>query len=414
MVCDVKLSGVAFTRTLEHGAPFYIVNYDESNDTESITSGYSTEHKCLVLRKDVDINTLPSEALFALVKAIKEVEELLNYDALDIEFALDSNNTVYLLQARPIAALNLKEKQKQISTKHVLELQSNAASKWKRLQAPAPQIKGQQALFGIMPDWNPAEIIGTNPGKLATSLYQHLILNDVWATQRAEYGYKDVRPQPLLHIFAGKPYIDIRASFNSFIPQCLSEDLTEKLINFYLDWLKQHPHLHDKVEFDVVPTCYGPQFSKWEARLSKQAGLTQEEVKALKNGLFEITQNALNRTQQDLDVLHELEVRYQAVINDANLANKDKIFLLLENCKTYGTLPFSHLARSGFVAVTFLKEAVEKNWLSNAAQEGFMEAVETVSHELSVDAWLTAQGEKTWDNFVQTYGHLRPGTYDIT
>ena len=72
-----------------------------------------------------------------------------------------------------------------------------------------------------MPDWNPAEIIGTNPGQLAVSLYQHLILNDVWATQRAEFGYKDVRPQPLLRMFAGKPYIDIRASFNSFIPKGL-------------------------------------------------------------------------------------------------------------------------------------------------------------------------------------------------
>lgn len=412
MVKDVMLSGVAFTRTLEQGAPFYVVNYDESNDTESITSGYSTGHKCLVLRKDAQTDALPSEALKALVAAIKEVEALLNYDALDIEFALDSNNTVYLLQARPIAALN--NKANQISTKHVLELQRNAAKKWQRLQTPAPQVKGAQGLFGIMPDWNPAEIIGTNPGQLAISLYQHLILNEVWATQRAEYGYKDVRPQPLLHVFAGKPYIDIRASFNSFTPKNLSAELTEKLINFYLEWLEKHPHLHDKVEFDVVPTCFGPKFSKWEERLSKQAGLNQAELNELKAGLFEITQNALSRTQQDLDVLNELETRYQAVINNQALDNKEKIFLLLENCKTYGTLPFSHLARSGFVAATFLKEAVQQGWLSDTAQEGFMETVETVSHELSVDAWLTAQGQKTWDEFVQTYGHLRPGTYDIT
>lgn len=412
MVNNVKLSGVAFTRTLEQGAPFYIINYDESSDTESITSGYSTAHKCLVLRKDAQLTSLSNKALQALVIAIKEVEDLLNYDALDIEFALDNNNVVYLLQARPIAALN--QKANHINAKHVLELQSNAEKKWQRLQTPAPQIKGNQGLFGIMPDWNPAEIIGTNPGQLAISLYQHLILNDVWARQRSEYGYKDVRPQPLLHIFAGKPYIDIRASFNSFIPKNLSGDLTEKLINFYLNWLKLHPHLHDKVEFDVLPTCFGPLFSKWEERLTKHADLNQQELNILKAGLFDITQHALSRTQQDLDVLDELEIRYQQVIENKSLANKEKIFLLLENCKTYGTLPFSHLARSGFIAVTFLKEAVEQGWLSSAAQEGFMETVETVSHELSVDAWLTAKGDKTWDKFVQTYGHLRPGTYDIT
>lgn len=412
MVSDVKLSGVAFTRTLEQGAPFYSVNYDESTDTESITSGYSTSHKCLVLRKDAPLSALSNNSLRTLVTAIKEVESLLNYDALDIEFAQDNNNQVYLLQARPIAALNSQAGT--INSTHVLELQSNAALKWQRLQTPAPQVQGDNALFGVMPDWNPAEIIGTNPGQLAISLYQHLILNEIWATQRAEYGYKDVRPQPLLQVFAGKPYIDIRASFNSFTPKSLSPELTKKLINFYLGWLIQYPHLHDKVEFDVVPTCYGPHFSKWEERLTKHADLTQDELSELKAGLFGITQNALSRTQQDLDVLNELEVRYQAVIENTSISNKDKIFLLLENCKTYGTLPFSHLARSGFVAATFLKEAVLEGWLSTTAQEGFMETVETVSHELSVDAWLTAQGEKTWESFVQTYGHLRPGTYDIT
>src|SRR5690625_2539272 len=412
MVNDVKLSGVAFTRTLEQGAPFYIVNYDESSDTESITSGYSTEHKCLVLRKDALLDSLPNNSLRKLVIAIQEVEELLNYDALDIEFALDKADTVYLLQARPIAAPD--HQINQINTQHVLELQTNAASKWQRLQTPAPQIKGAQGLFGIMPDWNPAEIIGTNPGQLAISLYQHLILDDVWATQRAEYGYKDVRPQPLLHVFAGKPYIDIRASFNSFTPKGLSGALTERLINFYLAWLEQHPHLHDKVEFDVVPTCFGPKFSKWEQRLTEQAGLSQDEIQELKQGLFEITQNALFRTQKDLAVLHECEARHQAVINNSALGKEEKIYLLLENCKTYGTLPFSHLARSGFVAATFLKEGVEQGWLSTTAQEGFMETVETVSHELSLDAWLTAQGKKTWADFVETYGHLRPGTYDIT
>ena len=39
MVPDVALSGVAFTRTLEHGAPWYVVNYESGGNTESITVG---------------------------------------------------------------------------------------------------------------------------------------------------------------------------------------------------------------------------------------------------------------------------------------------------------------------------------------------------------------------------------------
>lgn len=412
MVQDVRLSGVAFTRTLEHGAPFYIVNYDESGDTESITAGFSKQHKSLYLRKDADAADIPVDFLIPLVNAIKEVEQTLNYDALDIEFALDNQGTVYLLQVRPIAAADSLDAE--LASKQVIELQAKACKYWQQLQTPTPQIKGNKALFGVMPDWNPAEIIGTNPGQLAISLYKHLILNDTWAQQRAEYGYKDVRPQPLLRTFAGKPYIDIRASFNSFIPKELPEALTEKLLNFYLSWLEEHPHLHDKVEFDVVPTCFGPKFDKWEARLTEHAACTADEIKELKIGLLSITQKALLRTRNDLEVLTELQSRHQKIIANNDLANSEKIRSLLENCKQYGTLPFAHLARSGFVAVTLLKEGVEAGWLSVDARDGFMETVQTVSHELGEDAWRTAQGKKSWESFVADYGHLRPGTYDVT
>ena len=412
MVKNVRLSGVAFTRTLEHGAPFYIVNYDESGDTESITSGLSKQHKSLYLRKDVDSKSIPAKYLIPLVDAIKEVETILNYDALDIEFALDQQGCVYLLQVRPIAAADSIDVD--LINNKILDLQTNSSKYWESLQVPSPQIKGSKGLFGVMPDWNPAEIIGTNPGQLAVSLYKELILNDIWAQQRAEYGYKDVRPQPLLREFAGKPYIDIRASFNSFIPEELTENLTEKLVNFYLNWLETHPHLHDKIEFDVVPTCVGPTFKKWEQRLSQNGGITFDEISELRRGLLVVTQNALHRTKSDIEILETLELKHKQIANNASFSNSEKIRLLLANCKKYGTLPFAHLARSGFVAVTFLKEGVEAGWLTSQARDDFMESVKTVSQELSEAAWETATGKKDWDCFVSEYGHLRPGTYDIT
>lgn len=416
MVQDVRLSGVAFTRMLEHGSPFYIINYDESGDTQSITSGSSKEYKSLYLRKDAELEDIPVDYLQPLVKAIKEVEQVLNYDALDIEFALDFKGQVYLLQARPIAAVDSLEVH--TPSKHVLELQSKAAEKWQKLQPAAPQIYGDKALFAVMPDCNPAEIIGTNPGKLAVSLYEHLISNEIWATQRAEYGYRDVRPQALLRQFAGKPYIDIRASFNSFIPKELSDELAEKLANFYLTWLEEHPqlhlHLHDKAELDLVPTCFGPMFSKWENRLIEQAQFNSTEISALKQGLLHITQNAVTRTSQDMASLAELQKRHDAVVSNSALATAEKVNILLENCKPYGTLPCSHLAHAGFVAETLLREGVAAGWLTAEARDGFMETVKTVSQELSQDAWATAQGDKSWESFVEDYGHLRLSTYDIS
>ena len=67
---------------------------------------------------------------------------------------------------------------------------------------------------------------------------------------KSRYGYRDIRPHPLLVSFSGLPYVDVRASLNSFIPSNLSEDLAERLVEFYLNRLK-FPQYHDKVEFEI-------------------------------------------------------------------------------------------------------------------------------------------------------------------
>ena len=35
-------------------------------------------------------------------------------------------------------------------------------------------------IFGLMPDWNPVEMIGYQPNALSYSLYETLITNDAW------------------------------------------------------------------------------------------------------------------------------------------------------------------------------------------------------------------------------------------
>jgi len=414
MVQQVAMSGVAFTRTLEKAAPYLVINYEESGSTDGITAGHTNDHKTLYVRRDARLDQIADQRLVTLVQALNEIERLLAYDALDIEFAIDTLDQVHILQVRPIA---VEQTQGEGLTDSVVSLLGEAERNWRHLQKPAPHIYGSRAVFGIMPDWNPAEIIGTHPGVLATSLYRYLILDETWATQRAEYGYRDVRPQGLLVNFAGKPYIDVRASFNSFVPASVNDALASKLVNFYLDWLCKHPELHDKVEFDVVPTCLGLDFERWEERLSSKADLSAEEIAELREGLLAITAGAVARTPNDLTSLSKLEKRFE--ILDGSVVSQphqllQEVWLLLEDCRLFGTLPFAHLARSGFVAVTLLKEAVKTGVLSEAARDDFMSSLRTVSHELSEDARKTAAGEQEWSAFVAKYGHLRPGTYDIT
>ena len=60
----------------------------------------------------------------------------------------------------------------------------------------------------------------------------------------------------------GRPYIDVRNSVNSFLPAGLSDEISEKIVNAYIERLDEDPHLHDKIEFDVVVTSYDFQIDK--------------------------------------------------------------------------------------------------------------------------------------------------------
>ena len=107
MIEDVCVSGVVFTKTLSESAPYYVINYDDSSkETDSITSGSSREHKTLVvLRKNIsDFSNLIPTSLKGLIPALEEIENLLDFNALDIEFAIGIKGEVHILQVRPLTA----------------------------------------------------------------------------------------------------------------------------------------------------------------------------------------------------------------------------------------------------------------------------------------------------------------------
>lgn len=411
MLKNVLVSGVAFTRTLQGGAPYYSINYDDlTGSTESITSGTSINDKKIIISRHPSkkLKNIPKN-LSNLIPAIKEIETLLNYDSLDIEFAITKRYGIHILQVRP---MTIQSSMSSENDNLYYDLLGKCEMLYDENSQPSPFILGNKQLYGVMPDWNPAEIIGTKPNILSVSLYNDLILNDIWAKQRAEYGYKDVRPKSLLVNFAGHPYIDIRASFNSFVPKDLKDNIAKKLVNFSLNWLEEHPELHDKVEFDVIPTCYDLNFDKWEKRLIANGGLSKNEVLQIKLGLLKITNDAIKRNDIDFKAIEILENRLQK-IKKAKMPPLQKALLLLEDAKLYGTLPFAHLARSAFVAISLIRSGVSTNLLTKNESDDFLNSIETVSHEFTKDCINCSQSKISWKNFVNKYGHLRPGTYDI-
>ena len=109
--------------------------------------------------------------------------------------------------------------------------------------------------FGLMPDWNPVEMIGYQPDQLSYSLYEKLITDLAWSLARKEMNYKNINKK-LMCSFSGKPYIDTRLSFFSYIPKNVSNIISKKIVNFWISELNKNPFLHDKVEFDIADSCF--------------------------------------------------------------------------------------------------------------------------------------------------------------
>ena len=219
-----------------------------------------------------------------------------------------------------------------------------------------------------------------------------------------------MRGFPLLTDFYGLPYIDVRLSFNSFIPSELNKGTATKLINYYSEKLLKNPSFHDKIEFEVVYSCYSPDLPNRLLELEK-AGFTHQEIEAILSSLKNITNNIINLNigpwAVDVAKIATLVERRTTQYKSKTNALA-KIYWLLEDAKRYGTLPFAGLARAGFVAIQMLKSLVNLNIISNDDYDTFMSNVSTVSKELAKDQKILNKKQ-----FLARYGHLRPGTYDI-
>jgi hypothetical protein len=404
MLQHVVRSGVVFSHDPNTCAAYRVVNWLEGDDATFVTSGRGGR----IWQQAAASPVAPPAELAGVLTLLNEVLALFGGAPVDCEFAVtqeQGGEVLWLLQARPLILRHAPEP---------------AADQAERLQIihdkvargvlPHPFLMGSRTVYGVMPDWNPAEIIGIRPKPLALSLYRELITDAIWAYQRHNYGYRNLRGFPLMLHFFGLPYIDVRLSFNSFIPADLDEGLAGRLVDYYIDRLLDKPTLHDKVEFEIVFSCYTLDLPERIERLA-EAGFSKHERAAIANSLRGLTNRIIHSKdglwRQDAAKLGQLNLRREELLrSDAD--SLERIFLLLEDAKRYGTLPFAGLARAGFIAVQMLRSLVTMGVFSQADHDAFLASVSTVSRQLVRDR---ATLDRT--TFLARYGHLRPGTYDI-
>lgn len=410
MLNNIKLAGVVMTADLDTLAPYYIVNYEEGSSHDSVTSGDSDNLKTYIRFKKSPFD-YKNKLMQKVINACSECESIFNNPYLDIEFAVDNNDQVFIFQVRPIVIHNKNI----ITNKNLPNALEKISKKIEKVNVPHPEVIGDRTIFGVMPDWNPAEIIGIKPKMLSLSLYKELVTDNIWAYQRDNYGYRNLRSYPLLISFIGVPYIDVRVSFNSFIPKNLNDNIAQKLCNIYIDKLLSKPKLHDKVEFEIVHSCYSLNISDKLLYLL-DLGFNQSEIDQVKESLLELTNNIIDPQNglyiKDLQKIEVLKERHEKIIN-SNLPDIDMIYWLIENCKRYGTLPFAGIARAAFIAVQFLKSFVDLKIITPIDFSKYLKTLNTVSKKLSNDLDSLFKKNITRDSFLLEYGHLRPGTYDI-
>ena len=415
MVKNTTMSGVIFTHDLNTGAPYYTINYDDqSGATDTVTSGNGEyANRTLYIHRN-SINALRSDRFTRLLLAVQELEQVMGSQFLDIEFALGNDLMPYLLQVRAITTQTNWNRAivKRIDAT-LSGIQLFVTERFKKLTG----VYGQTTVLGQMPDWNPVEMIGRAPRALAASLYQILITDHAWRIARSTMGYMVPTGQPLMVKLAGQPFIDTRLSFHSYLPKDLSTEVAEKVVNRWISHLKSSPELHDKVEFEVAITTYSFDIDEKIERLIGDV-LTSTEKEEFKRAHLKQTRRLIKgesdgSLSQALDKINALDSMHTEASSSNLQHNLSSLFTMVDDCIQLGTVPFSILARHGFIARTILLSLNYRGVITHDEANQIQASVQTVASELVDDMYSLQMGTLSNSEFMTRYGHLRPGTYDI-
>lgn len=396
MVEKVAMAGVASTHRIHDGAPWYCIEVSDG-DTASVTAGRSTGRLHAIQREVVDLPEARQQLSAGVRQALdllREVEVIHHGQPLEIEFALGAGDragadpSAYLLQVRPIVLSQWRRQARKVVFPELGFLFE---------PDPAPEVAGPQTVLSLMADWNPAELLGAHPRPLALSLFQYLISEDVWWQARTELGYA---PAPkgglsLLHVWLGRPMVDVRRSANSLLPAGLPGELRARLVQHFVTTLQARPELHDKVEFEVYRTirdlkCRSDLAAQWSDVLGVKGWSQWEE------GLGQLARRLTSADAGSTFRQHWLRICQLSMAPQEPMGWRERL-----QRSRQGSHSFAVLARLAFIGEAQLRSAVQR---------------EALAPDRAL--WLKAVARQRFASFSPP-GHaglnalMRPGLFDI-
>ena len=411
--CDVVKSGVIFTRDINENRPYYVINYDDHGSTNLVTSGMGGS--VVWIMRNIKAEDVSGQWR-GLLEAVWEIEKILTEMVLDIEFAIKANGEIVIFQVRPLAA-NYRF-HKRFDDNAFFEQLNKGKVAYKRLDGA---IGYETVQLSDMAFWNPAEIIGANPHNLDYSLYREIITKRAWNEGIAQMGYRKL-PKDLMYRIGNKPYIRLDYAFYSLIPQAVSEQTSKKLVKYYSRKLETDVSMHDKIEFEIVISCYDYSIREQLNGLDSEE-FTKEEKEEIAECLRNLTESGISEYEtvlhRDLGLLGELTKTSES-ISDKIAFQENNIFALIKyfkeliaGIKRSGTPAFSRQARYAFIAARLCQTMVESSYFTSEEMTAFKNSVHTVASDFEQDFKMYMQNKMSKKQFNEKYGHLRSGTYDI-
>lgn len=394
---EIEIAGVAFSYDPHSQAPYFFINYESNGSTDAVTNGSCS--KSIYLYRNYGEYIYPWDQL---INALKEIEKIFSCKKIDVEFAVLKDKRIIIFQARKLNTRNRFP---------------NLDSYDKLIKKSFTSIKNCNDIFSDMSFWNPAEMIGREPHPLDYSLYANLITNKAWNEGLVRMGYSFV-DSPLMIQIGNHPYISIRKAVNSLLPNCLSEGIKDLVVKHCLDYIRENPSSHDKIEFEVVHNCAYLGL-KEDLRTAYNYILSNAEITDYYNALYNITRDLIlnysNTKTLDLYSLNNLRIeqlRFKTIFS-----NTEGVYEILEAVNkhikaisSYISSQFAFHARCAFISKKLLNSLVDAGYMSGDDLNEFISNIPTIVTDFLDDMGNSKVNE---EELADKYGHLRNSTYDI-
>ena len=211
MVKDIHYSWVVFSKDPDTNKDYVVINY-HSWIWEDLVS-WNSSWKVI---KYFSENISEKDVFSKLAKIVKEIS-LKYWKEVDVEFAIDKNNNIYLLQLRPITTIDWLWKVDKVLKRYVSYLTT--------------VIEKNNLYLWDMIDVNPQELVGNQPYLIKT-FFDYLFVKGVLKDSRKDFWYSY---EEFWVFVLDKYYIDLSKNLTSFLPSSLTDEERELFIDYYKD-----------------------------------------------------------------------------------------------------------------------------------------------------------------------------------